>query len=77
MDLGRGQGLVYIGRSINSRLSDQTDLKERCRCTLGDGGEPTFKGGVDRWAQGTEWPIGGAEWPHMAATYPPLRWFAF
>jgi hypothetical protein len=38
MILGRGQGLVYIDRSINSRPLDQTDLKERRRCNLGDGG---------------------------------------
>ena len=47
---GGGQGLVYIGRSINSGPSDQTDLKERRRCNLGGGGEPTFEGGADRWA---------------------------
>ena len=43
---------VYIGRSINSRPSDQTYLKERHRCNLGHGGEPIFEGGADRWAQG-------------------------
>ena len=46
MALGRGQGLVYIGWRVNSGPSDQTDLKERCRCNLGGGGEMTFKGGV-------------------------------
>ena len=72
----RGQGLVYIGWSINSEPSDQTDLKERRRCDLGGGGEPTFEGGADRWAQVAERPAGGADWPHMATTCPPLRWFA-
>ena len=53
MALGRGgQGLVYIGQSVNSGSSNQTDLKERRRCNLGGGGEPTFEGGTDRWAQG-------------------------
>ena len=47
---GRGQGLVYIGQSINSRPSDQTDLKEQRRCNLGGSGEPTFEGEADRQA---------------------------
>ena len=50
MALGRGQGLVYIGQSVNSRPTDQTNLKEWRRCNQGGGGEPTFKGGADRWA---------------------------
>ena len=77
MALGRGQGTVYIGWSVNSGPSDQTDLKEQRRCNLGGGGEPTFEGGANRWAQGARRPIGGASQPHMEATYPPLRWFAF
>ena len=71
------QGLVYIGGSVNPEPSDQTDLKERRRCNLGGGAEPRFEGGADRWAQGARRPASGAGWPHMAATCPPLRWFAF
>ena len=69
--------MLYMGRSINSAPSDQTDLKERRRCNLGGGGEPTFEGGADRWAQGAGRPAGGVGRPHMAATYPLLWWFAF
>ena len=69
--------MVYIGQTINSGPSDQTDLKEQCRCILGGGGELTFEGGSDRWAQGAEWPAGGADQPHMAAMCPLLQWFAF
>ena len=52
---GRGQGLVYIGQSINSGPSDQTDLKERRRCNLG-GDEGGLKVGslgrtACRWGQ--------------------------
>ena len=72
-----GVGLLYIGRGINSGPSDQTDLKERRRCNLGGGGEPTFEGGPNRWAQGAGRTAGGADRPHMVATCPPLRWFAF
>jgi len=42
--------VVYIGGSVNSRPSDQTDLKGQRRCNLGAGGEPTFKAEADRWA---------------------------
>ena len=44
--------MVYIGQSVNFGPSNQTDLKEQRRCNLGGGGEPTFEGGADRWAQG-------------------------
>ena len=72
MALGRGVGLLYIGRSINCRPSDQTNLKEWHRCNLGGGGEPTFEGGADRWAHGAGRPAGGVGQPHMVATYPLL-----
>ena len=49
MAAGRGVGLLYIGRSINSGPSDQTDLKERRRCNLGGGGELTFEGEANMW----------------------------
>ena len=42
-------GLVYIGRSVNRELLDQTDLNKRRRCNLGGGGELTFEGEADRW----------------------------
>ena len=41
---------VYIGGSVNSRPSDQTDLKGQRRCNLGGGGESTFEGETDMWA---------------------------
>ena len=72
-----GYEVVYIGGSVNSRPLDQTDLKERRRCNLGGGGEPTFEGGADRWALGTRRPAGGAGRPHMAAPRGLLRWVAF
>ena len=40
-------GLIYIGWSVNFGPLDQTNLKERRRCNLGGGGEPTFEGGAD------------------------------
>ena len=77
---------VYIGGSINSGPSDQTDLIERRRCNLGGSGEPTFEGGADRWAQGAAmWgrstpPIGQPAYgSHQSASAlkvgfpPPLR----
>ena len=45
-----GEGLLYIGQSINSGPSDQTGLKEQRRCNLGGGGESIFEGGANRWA---------------------------
>jgi hypothetical protein len=45
-----GEGLVYRGGTINPEPSDQTDLKEWCRCNLQGGGEPTFEGEDDMWA---------------------------
>jgi hypothetical protein len=65
--------LVYIGQSINPKPSDQTDMKERHRCNLGGGGEPTYEGGTARWDQGVGWPIGGAGHPHMLVSWPLLR----
>ena len=38
---------VYIGGSINSGPSDQTNLKGQRRCNLGGDGELTFEGEVD------------------------------
>ena len=67
---GRGQGLVYIGQSINSGPLDQTDLKEWRRCNLGGGGEPTFKEEHDMWVLWAGRPVGGAGQPHMSV---PLR----
>ena len=76
MDLGRGQWLVYIGRSINFGPLDQTNLKERRRCNLGGGGEPTFEAEADWWDPRAGWPTSGADWPHMVAPQGLLRWRA-
>jgi len=46
----RGYRAVYIGGSVNSGPSDQTDLKGQCRCNLGGGGKLTYEGGADVWA---------------------------
>ena len=59
MPLLEGYRAVYIGSSVNSEPSDQTDLKEWRRCNLGGGGEPTFEGGADRWGTQASCPIGG------------------
>ena len=48
-------------------------LKGWRRCNLGGGGEPTFEGGADMWAQGVGRPVGGASWAHLAASA-PLLW---
>ena len=50
MPEGVGAG-IYRG-TINPEPSDQTDLKERRRCNLQDGREPTFEGEDGMWAQG-------------------------
>jgi hypothetical protein len=55
-----GERLVYRGGTINPESSDQTDLKEWCICNLQGGGEPTFEGEDDMWAQGAGWHAGGA-----------------
>ena len=46
---GGGYELVYIGRSINSGPSDQTNLKEWCRCNLGGSGVTNIEAEHDRW----------------------------
>ena len=61
---------VYIGGSVNSGPSDQTDLKGRRRCNLGSGGEPTFKGKADQGGPQPDRPVGGAGRPHLAAPWP-------
>ena len=45
---GGGKGLLYIGGSINSGPSDQTNLKGERRCNLRGGGELTYEGEPDR-----------------------------
>ena len=71
--LWRGAGADYIGRSVNPKPSDQIDLNKWCRCILRGGGGTDVEAEADRWAQGTERPVGGAGWPHLAASYPLLR----
>jgi hypothetical protein len=77
MALGRGQGLVYIGQSINSRPSDQTDLKEWRRYNLGGDGKPTYEREADRWGNWADRPVGGVGWPHMSCSCGLLPWVAF
>jgi hypothetical protein len=50
-----GQGLVYIGRSVNPEPMNQTDFKKRRRCNLGDVEEPMLK---RRLTCGTKGPTG-------------------
>ena len=68
---------VYIGGSISSGPSDQTNLKGWRRCNLGGGGEPTFEGGADRWGHWADRPAGGAGRPHMSCSQGLLLWVAF
>jgi hypothetical protein len=56
---GGGKGLVYIGRSINPKPSDQTDLNKPCRCNLGGGGGTDVEAKADMWDQGIGQPIVG------------------
>ena len=44
-------------------------LKGWCRCNLGGGGEPTFEGGADMWAQGAGQLTGGAAWWNLALRF--------
>jgi hypothetical protein len=44
MALGRGYRAVYIGQSVNSRPSDQIDLKHRCRLNLKGSGRVHVEG---------------------------------
>jgi len=50
MPQGGGQRLVYIGQSINSELSDQTNLNKRHRCNLGGGAGTDIEAKADWWA---------------------------
>jgi hypothetical protein len=45
----RGQGLIYIGWSINPEPLDQIDLNKRCRCNLGGGGGTDVEAKADMW----------------------------
>ena len=75
LNASRGwQGLVYIGRSINPKPLDQTDLNKQRRCNLGGGGEPTFEGEHDMWVPWPYRPAGGVDRPHLAAPHGLLRW---
>ena len=76
MALGRGYMAIYIGGSINSRPTDQTNLNKQCRYNLGGGGELTFKGKDDMWGPQAGRPVGGAGGPHMLAPRGLLWWVA-
>jgi len=67
---------AYIGGSINSVPSNQTDLKGRHRCNLGGDREPTFKGEHDRWDHWADRLAGQAGRPHMSWSCAHLSWFA-
>jgi hypothetical protein len=67
MASGRGYGLVYIGGTINSEPSDQTDLKQRHRCDLQGSGKPSFEREIDPWVPQVDRLVGGAGRPHMLA----------
>jgi len=54
---------VYIGGSVNSGPSDQTDLNKQRRYNLGCGGELTFEGEDDMWGPQVGRPVGGASQP--------------
>ena len=47
--LREGVGSAIYRGAINSEPSDQTDLKQRCRCTLKGSGKPTYEAEDDRW----------------------------
>ena len=60
--------MLYIGGSINSGPSDETNLKGWRRCNLGGGGEPTYEAEADWWNHWASRPVGGAGWPHMSSS---------
>ena len=60
---GVGAGAGYIGRRVNPKTSDQTNLKEQRRCNLGSGGGTDIKAEHDRLGQ--------------VASYPLLQWLGF
>jgi hypothetical protein len=64
MEVGRDW---YIGRSVNSEPSDQTDLNKRCRCNLGGGGGTDVEAEADMWDQGIDRPAGGVGWPYLSS----------
>jgi hypothetical protein len=64
---GGGQGLIYIGRSVNPEPLDQTDSNKRWRCNLGGGGGTDIRAEPDMWDQGVDRPTGGASWPHLSS----------
>ena len=68
--------MIYIGRSINPELSDQTDLNKQRRLDLNGSGKLTFEAKADWWDPQASRPIGGAGQPHMAAPRGLLWWRA-
>jgi len=52
-NLLRGARLEYIGRSVNSEPSDQTDLNKWRICKLGGGGGTVVEAEAARWPQGS------------------------
>ena len=74
---GRGDGLVYIGRSINSEPLDLSDLNKRRRYNLGGGGGTNIEAEAARWDQEVGRHIGGADRPHMSPSVGLLRWRGF
>ena len=65
---GRGVGAAIYRGGVNSRPSDQTDLKGWRRCNLGGDGELTYEGEPDRWGPHASQPRGGAGRPPISAS---------
>jgi hypothetical protein len=72
MSSERGKGLLYIGGTINSKPSDQTDLKQQRKLNLGGGGESTYKGETNRRDPQAGWPMGWAGRPTTGTIWPTL-----
>jgi len=75
MPQGGGQGLVYIGWSVNPEPSDQTSLNKWHRCNLEGGGGTDVEAEADWCAQGIGGPKGGTI--HLASSQAPIWWSIF
>ena len=72
-----GQGLVYIGWSVNLESSDQTDFNKRHGCNLEGGGGTNVEAKADMWDQGTGWPIAETGRSYLEASRSSLWWSVF
>ena len=72
-----GYKYIYIGQSINSEPSDQTNSHKQHRCNLGGSGEPTLQWEANRAVPQADRPACGTGRPHLVGAQDLLWWRAF